>query len=104
MDNYNYPEGADISSAPWNQEDDVDRKVNVLVSITMSKSFSIDLNDYPEIDLDLNPDLKDVVMDQIILPFEAYQYLPCNLPSKVESDLKGYNVDDLEVVLEDEYC
>ena len=101
MDNYNYPEGADISSAPWNQEDDKndkdDNKLKVLVSITMSKSFVIDVHDYPA----LNRNLKHVVIDQIILPHEAYQYLPYNTPDKVESDLKGYDVDSFEVVLED---
>lgn len=47
MDNYNYPAGADNEFASWNQPGEQEEvKVDVLVSITLSKSTTIETNDY----------------------------------------------------------
>ena len=97
MDNYNYPMGADTANAPWNQVDPEPIEVEVTVSITLSKTVKIYVDDYiqeaPEVDedghyyqgdIDLsNCDLKSAVKNQITLP-----------------NMEGWNVDDFEVILE----
>ena len=97
MDNYNYPMGADTEDAPWNQVDNPERKIEVTVSVTLSKTLKISVSDY-EItnsgknedgeyveDLDFsNCDLKDTVENQYILP---------------QDKCSDWNIDDFEVVL-----
>ena len=46
MNNYDYPEGADNSSAPWNQVDNPEMEIEVTVSVTLSKNFTIKVKDY----------------------------------------------------------
>lgn len=85
MDNYNYPMGADTPDAPWNQVDNPEREVEVLVSITLSKTFKVKVSDYTITDsgkdedgnyfedIDYSEcDLKSAVESQIVLPHEAY--------------------------------
>lgn len=49
MDNYNYPMGADTPDAPWNQSDTLEPKeADVLVSYSISKSTTIETDDYIE--------------------------------------------------------
>ena len=112
MDNYNYPMGADTKDAPWNQVDNPERKIEVTVSVTLSKTVKIKVSDY-EItdsgkdedgeyfeDIDYsNCDLKGAVEDQIVLPQTAYIYVESN--PKVHEDLSNWCVDDLEVNLEE---
>ena len=109
----NYPPGAKYdSNAPWNEERKTPREIEVTVSITLSKTVKIQVADYQEEylgkDEDGNPwieynyedcDLKSAVEDQIILPNEAYKYAIPN-PTFLRG-LKGWNVDDLEVCLEE---
>ena len=96
MDNYNYPMGADTADAPWNQVEPEPIEVEVTVSITLSKTVKVYVDDYiqeaPESDgevyyagdIDLsNCDLKTAVKNQITLP-----------------NMEGWNVDDFEVNLE----
>lgn len=111
MDNYNYPIGADTKNAPWNQTDNPEREIEVTVSVTLSKTIKIKVSDYEIIDsgkdedgeyfedIDYsNCDLKKAVEEQIILPQNACVYM---LPqTKVCKDLVGWNVDDMEVILE----
>lgn len=111
MDNYNYPIGADTKNAPWNQTDNPEREIEVTVSVTLSKTIKIKVSDYEIIDsgkdedgeyfedIDYsNCDLKKAVEEQIILPQNACVYM---LPqTKVCKDLAGWNVDDMEVILE----
>lgn len=97
MDNYNYPVGADTKDAPWNQEDPPEEEVEVLVSVTLSKTVKIKVTDY-EVDEGVdedgyyrsvdfkNCDLKSAVEEQIALPQEA---------------VEDWNVDEMEVVLDD---
>lgn len=46
MDNYNYPEGTDNSSAPWNQEPKKPVDVVIDVYSTMTKRCEIPVVDY----------------------------------------------------------
>ena len=111
MDNYNYPMGADTKDAPWNQVDNPERKIEVTVSVTLSKTVKIKVSDY-EItdsgkdedgeyfeDIDCsNCDLKSAVEEQIILPQNAHMYVKSN--PKVHEDLSNWCVDDFEVILD----
>ena len=100
MINDNYPMGAaNDPNAPYNQVDPEPIEIEVTVSITLSKTVKIYVDDYiqeaPEVDEDGNYysggidfsecNLSRAVEEQITLPNE-----------KVE----GWNVDDFEVVLE----
>lgn len=115
MDNYNYPMGADTKDAPWNQVDNPEREIEVTVSVTLSKTVKIKVSDY-EItdsgkdedgnyfeDIDYsNCDLKKAVKEQITLPHEAYKTLMVNtdISKKAYEDLKDWNVDDYECIIE----
>ena len=80
MDNYNYPMGADTPDAPWNQVDPEPRKIEVTVSITLSKTVEVEVTDYTaEEDYDEDGynginynysecDLEQAVRDQVTLP------------------------------------
>ena len=115
MDNYNYPMGADTKDAPWNQADNPEREIEVTVSVTLSKTVKIKVSDY-EItdsgkdedgdyfeDIDYsNCDLKGAVEEQIVLPQNAWDYIAPKSKKEVNAifDLKGWNVDDFEVIEE----
>lgn len=76
----NYPIGADTPDAPWNQVDPEPKKIEVTVSITLSKTVEVEVTDYivkEDSDEDGNRiisydfskcDLKQAVRDQITLP------------------------------------
>lgn len=97
----NYPPGAaNDPLAPYNQCDPEPIEVEVTVSITLSKTVKVYVDDYiqeaPESDgevyyagdIDLsNCDLHKAVMKQITLPNESNEF-------------KDWNVDDFEVILE----
>lgn len=115
MDNYNYPLGSDTPDAPWNQVDQPEREIEVLVSVTLSKTVKVRVSDY-EIadcgkdedgdyfeDIDYSEcDLQGAVKDQIVLPQEAHIYIKSNTKegSKAHLDLMGWNVDEMEVIKE----
>ena len=48
MDNYNYPAGADISSAPWNQEEQESELIEVTISQTFSTTVEVEVDEYLE--------------------------------------------------------
>lgn len=111
MDNYNYPMGADNADAPWNQADNPEREIEVLVSVTLSKTVKIKVSDYEIVDsgkdedgeyfedIDYsNCDLKSVVESQVVLPQSAYTTLLEE--TKARKDLEGWTVDDFEVIEE----
>lgn len=89
----------------------LDREVEVVVSVTLSKVFKLRSSDYTE-EIEKNEDgsttiyhnfndLKTLVEDNIILPQDAYKYIdPMTLHTKLlaKEDLKGWNVDDFEVI------
>lgn len=49
MNNYNYPEGANNSLAPWNQEEQDSELIEVTISQTFSKQLEIEVDDYETI-------------------------------------------------------
>lgn len=94
----NYPAGAENDpNAPYNQIDPEPIEIEVTVSITLSKTVKVYVDDYieeaPEVDEDgryykgnidfSNCDLKSAVKNQVLLPNE-----------------KDWNVDDFEVMLD----
>jgi hypothetical protein len=107
MNNYDYPAGADNSSAPWNEPADLpEKEIEVTVSITMSKTFTIKVNDYV-IEKYADEDgcsnyydyskcnLEKAVREQIYLPDEAYRFYDKN--QIIKQDLSGWNTDDFVV-------
>ena len=113
MDNYNYPMGADTPDAPWNQVDNPEREIEVLVSVTLSKTFKVRVSDYTIADsgededgfyfedIDYSEcDLKRAVEGQIVLPQEAYKYITSSGNKSVKEELKDWDVDDFEVIQE----
>lgn len=104
--------------APWNQEDQPDQEIEVTVSVTLSKTVKVKVNDYIlwGVDEDGNPDadysmcdLKSAVEKQIYLPQEAGDYIQEGFDNgtiisakygDIAIDLKDWNVDDFEVELE----
>lgn len=117
MDNYNYPlmPQSEWDNAPWNQVDNPEKEIEVLVSITLSKTFKVKVSDYDitdsgkdedgeyfeDIDYS-NCDLKGAVKEQIILPQNAWDYIAPESKKKTQAafDLKGWNVDEMEVIPE----
>ena len=80
MNNYDYPMGADTPNAPWNQVDPESKKIEVTVSITLSKTVEVEVTDYTaeeDIDEENNHstiydfsecNLEQAVRDQVTLP------------------------------------
>lgn len=110
-----YPAGAEFDpNAPWNQSDPPEKEIDVLVSITLSKTVKVKVSDYEVIDsgkdedgnyfedIDYsNCDLESVVESQVVLPNEAYKYITSSGNKVVKESLKDWNVDDFEVILDD---
>ncbi len=115
--NSNYPpmSQAEWDNAPWNQEDPEEKEIEVTVSITLSKIVKVKVTDYEFHDAGKDEDgnyyedvdfsccdLKKAVEEQIALPQDAHMLIKPttdNEKSAVE-DLKGWTVDDFEVVEE----
>lgn len=105
MESGYYPPGAEHDpNAPYNQVDLPEREIEVLVSVTLSKTVKVRVNDYRITDCGGNRDadfsecdLKGAVESQIFLPQEAYEFVTS---SDVRPDLEGWNVDDFECILE----
>lgn len=125
MDNYNYPMGSDTSSAPWNQVEYPEKEIEVTVSITLSKTLKIDVDDYEvyeEEDEDGhyevvnfdNCDLIKAVREQYTLPNELASFTTemfnqdlnlkaVGMPRYLKNaiiDCKDWNVDDFEIIKE----
>ena len=126
MDNYNYPMGSDTSSAPWNQVEYPEKEIEVTVSITLSKTLKINVDDYEveegrdedgeyysDINFD-NCDLKKAVIEQYTLPNELASFTTemfnqdlnlkaAGMPRYLKNaiiDCKDWNVDDFEIIKE----
>lgn len=110
-----YPPGAEFDpNAPYNEKELPEKEIEVTVSITLSKTVKIKVSDYTIYsieadngkcfdDIDYSDcDLKKAVKDQIILPQNAYNYITPKSNEEVQaiSDLKKWNVDEMEVILE----
>lgn len=125
MDNYNYPMGSDTSSAPWNQVEYPEKEIEVTVSITLSKTLKIDVDDYEvyeEEDEDGhyevvnfdNCDLIKAVEEQYVLPQNLAQFTKnifnedldlkaVGMPRYLKNaiiDCKDWNVDEFEIIKE----
>lgn len=127
MDNYNYPEGSDTNKAPWNDVDNSEREIEVTVSITLSKTVKIKVDDYKIVDCGIDEDgdcfedvdfseyaLNKAVKEQMVLPQDLAEYTTrmfgydlnlkaVGMPKYLEtaiSDCEDWNVDDFAVVLE----
>ena len=101
-----YPLGAQYDSrAPYNKKPLPEEEVEVLVSITLSKSFKIKVSDYNKINgkLDFSDtDLKSAVEEQVVLPNKAHELVVPFYPSDAiaKHNLEGWNVDEFEVILD----
>ena len=115
--NSNYPpmSQSELDNAPWNQVDSPEKEIEVTVSVTLSKTVRISVSDYEITDsgkdedgeyfenIDYsNCDLKEAVEEQIVLPQKAWDYIAPKSRREVNAifDLKGWNVDDFEVLLD----
>lgn len=115
--NSNYPpmSQSELDNAPWNQVDSPEREIEVTVSVTLSKTVRISVSDYEITDSGKDEDgeyfenidysncnLKGAVEEQIVLPQKAWDYIAPKSRREVNAifDLKGWNVDDFEVVKE----
>lgn len=77
------------------------KEIEVSVSVTLSKTFKIPVNDYNIINGELdfsNCNLYKALISSVYMPYEAYRYID---DSDIKEDLKDWNIDDLEVVLDD---
>lgn len=126
MDNYNYPMGSDTSSAPWNQVEYPEKEIEVTVSITLSKTLKINVDDYEveegrdedgeyysDINFD-NCDLIKAVREQYTLPNELASFTTemfnqdlnlkaVGMPRYLKNaiiDCEDWNVDEFEVIKE----
>lgn len=103
--NYDYPCGTDEPNAPWNQEEHIESKT-VTVSVTISKTFDIDVID--------DEDIRDAFKRQVVIPTELPQvvnnYIDAQtLDTKIVrfgllkdaiKDCKDWHIDELEVIEE----
>ena len=100
--NSNYPtmSQSEWDNAPWNQEENPKREIEVTVSVTLSKTIKVKVSDY---------DIINSGKDEEGNYFEEIDYSNCNLKKAVENQyilpqdtypLKDWNVDEFEVVLD----
>ena len=105
--NGNYPAGADIPWAPWNEPPIEDIDVEVTVSLTLSKTLKIRV---PSINNRVLPitdsELKEAVKNQVWLPHELHSVGDLILKDSpaqksIIKDWENWVEDDFEVVMED---
>lgn len=91
------------------------KEIDVLVSVTLSKTVRVRVSDYEIADCGKDEDgdyfeeidysecdLKSAVKEQVVLPQEAYIYAKTNTTegSKAYKDLIGWSVDEMEILKE----
>lgn len=100
MNNYDYPIGSDTPDAPWNQVDPEPRKIEVIVSITLSKTVEIEVTDY----------IAEEDYDEDGYHGISYDYSECNLEQAVRNqvtlpndteEFNSWTEDDFAVNLEE---
>lgn len=98
MDNYNYPLGTDNSSAPWNQKDLEEKDIEVTISVTLSKTVTISVNDYK---------IGESGLDEEGYYFEDIDFSECNLEEAVKEQITlpqdlddSWDVDEFIVIKE----
>jgi hypothetical protein len=115
MESGYYPPGVEFDPlAPWNEKEFPEEEIEVTVSVTLSKTVKIAVNDYT-VDEDIDYDeegsphsyktidfsecnLKKAVEEQVILPQDAVKYVVPN-PEYVKA-FSGWVVDDFDVIKE----
>lgn len=110
LNNDNLPLGAyNDSKAPYNEEISKPKSISVTISVTMSRTICIDVDDYtvtleeddegilhPHYDFsDCN--LKEAVLKQCILPFN-FAKTGKWIPRHIKDSLRRWNIDDFEVI------
>lgn len=111
--------------APWNQEDKQEKTIDVTVSITMSKTFTITTDNYEVLDCGKDEDgdyyedieytdLREDVENSVVLPHNLSKFtktifeedldlkaagMPKYLKDALE-DCDGWEIDDFEVIEE----
>ncbi len=112
----NLPIGAENnSSAPYNEKELKEREIDVLISLTISKSVKIKVSDYSIVDsgndgdnsyfedIDYSEcDLNNVVHQQVILPQDACKHFIINTKAgkKAFDDSQNWIVNDLTIIKE----
>lgn len=91
----NYPIGADTPDAPWNQVDPEPKKIEVTVSITLSKTVEVEVTDYTV----------KKEFDEDGYRGTSYDFSECNLKQAVRDQItlpndNGWVEDDFEVIWE----
>lgn len=125
MNNYDYPMGADTPDAPWNQVELPEQEIEVTISVTLSKTVKVRVDDYSiETGEDeggpytfynySDCDINKAVEEQIVLPQNLAEFtekmfnhdlelksagMPKYLKNAI-ADCKNWSVDDLEVIIE----
>lgn len=95
MNNYDYPMGADTKDAPWNQEDPKLRTIEVTVSITLSKTVRIKVDDY----------IAEEYSDEDGYHGISYDYSECNLEQAVRDQITLPNsVGEFNDWIEDDFA
>lgn len=116
MESGYYPPGAEHDpNAPYNQVDQPEKEIEVLVSVTLSKTVKVRVNDYKVVDCGKDDDgyyfedidysecdLQGAVESQVVLPHEAYPYIKTNTRegSGAYQDLVGWNVDEMDCIID----
>lgn len=127
MESGYYPPGAEFDPrAPYNQVDLPEKKIEVTISVTLSKTVKVTVDDY-EVDEGRDEDgyycnydfsecnLRKAVEDQIVLPQNLAKFteemfnqdlnlkaagMPRYLKDAI-ADCKGWTVDEMEVISEE---
>lgn len=108
-----YPLGAaNDSRAPYNEVENPEVELNVLVSVTLSKVVTVKVKDYDIVDEGQDEDgnyycdmdfsdtnLLAAVEEQVVLPQDSSLYVDVGSNLKAANDLSGWNVDEIECVL-----
>ena len=108
-----YPLGAaNDSRAPYNEVENPEVELSVLVSVTLSKVVKVKVKDYEIVDEGQDEDgnyfcdmdfadtnLLAAVEEQVVLPQDASLYVDVGSNLKAANDLSGWNVDEIECVL-----
>lgn len=126
MNNYDYPIGTDTSEAPWNRESLPEKEIEVTISITLSKTLKILVDDYSVEEADdkgnkylsydySDCDLYKAVEEQMVLPQNLAEFtekmfdhdldlkaakMPMYLKDAIK-DCKEWCVDDFKVISEE---
>lgn len=108
-----YPLGAaNDPNAPYNETENPEVELSVLVSVTLSKVVKVKVKDYDIVeegvdeedhyycDMDFSDtNLLATVEKQVVLPQDASLYVDVGSNLKAADDLSGWNVDEMECVL-----